>query len=148
VTRPLPPARTARSRRSLALALVLAGGALAAVSACNRPPAQDPEGNAVTALFDVQPEATAAFKTALGQQFPATANADTVEAGLSAEGFECGPDPTDITERACVREVAEGACTLISIVRSAPFLPEGAQVVRACPQGAGTEAGASPGGAR
>jgi hypothetical protein len=138
VTHAQPPLRPALSALA-ALAL------LAALPACSRAPAEDPSGAPVTALFDVQPEASAAFRTSLGQRFGAAASPETVEAGLVADGFECGPDPTESTERACVREVADGGCTLISIVRSAPFLPDGAQVVRACPQGA-AGAGASAGG--
>ena len=125
--RPVP----SRAARAGLLVLV----ALATASACQRealPPARED----IRALFDVQPEATNAFRAELADRYGAAETpSQTVEAALARDGFECGPDPTRPSERACVREAedpTDGLCTLISIVRSEPFLPGTAQIVRAC----------------
>jgi hypothetical protein len=89
-----------------------------------------------TATADVDRRATMALKQNLLNSFPQNSPSTAVETGLSKDGFDCGPNPAAPTERACLKAVREGACEINTIVRTTPYAPEKAQVIRVCEVGA------------
>jgi hypothetical protein len=97
------------------------------------PPTQGPENlpNA-KATVDVDKRATLALKQALVTNYPQNSPSALVEAGLTKDGFTCGPNPAAAGERACLKAVREPACEINTIVRTNPYRPEKAQVINIC----------------
>jgi hypothetical protein len=123
-------------KRPLTMVLVAMTG-LAACSDNKReiqtPSAQGPETLPdTTATADVDRRATLALKQTLVTNFPQNSPSAAVEAGLTKDGFTCGPNPAAPEERACLRAVREPACEINTIVRTSPYRPEKAQVIRIC----------------
>jgi hypothetical protein len=87
------------------------------------------------AVADVDQRATLAFKQALLTNFPEGTPIPDLEAGLTRDGFTCGPNPVAQTERACLQTKREGACEINTIVRSAPYAPDKSQVIKICEVG-------------
>ena len=84
------------------------------------------------AMADVDRRATLALKQNLLTRFPENSASAQVEAGLTKDGYACGPNPTAPSERACLKVVREGVCEVNMIIRSAPYAPEKAQTIRIC----------------
>ncbi len=96
-------------------------------------PAQETkQGEKVVANFDVDKAETEKFKQELVTVFPAGSNGVDVEKSLSEKGYDCGPDPTKTTERACTNAITKDKCVIMSIVRTLPYMPDGAQIIKAC----------------
>jgi hypothetical protein len=93
---------------------------------------------ATKATADVDRRATLALKQALMTSFPEATSTEAVEAGLIKDGFSCGPNPTAPDERACLQSKREGACEINKIIRSQPYLPDKAQVIKICEVGTQT----------
>lgn len=89
-------------------------------------------GEKVVANLDVDMAETEALKTALIAKFPADSATQAVETGLKAEHYDCGADPTQQTERACIKTETKTDCVVMTIVRTLPYTPMGAQVIKAC----------------
>ncbi|KAF0113306.1 MAG: hypothetical protein FD163_262 [Hyphomonadaceae bacterium] len=89
-------------------------------------------GEKVIANLDVDMAETEALKTALIAKFPIETEAQIVETGLMAQNYDCGPDPTKQTERACIKTETKTDCVVMTIVRTLPYTPMGAQVIKAC----------------
>jgi hypothetical protein len=117
--------------------------ALIILSACDT---QKPEGQSqprpvvevtpeTKAIADVDARATLAFKQDLMTQFADSTTTPTLEAGLTKDGFSCGPNPAAKDERACLHTKRDGDCEINKIVRSQPYRPEKAQVIRICDVG-------------
>ena len=87
---------------------------------------------ATKATADVDKRATLALKQVLLTNFPQNSASVVVEAGLTKDGYDCGPNPAATKERACIKAVREGACEINTIIRSTPYLPEKAQVIKIC----------------
>jgi hypothetical protein len=85
-----------------------------------------------TATADVDKRATLALKQDLVTRFPQNSPTAKVEAGLTKDGFDCGPNPMNAEERACLKAERKGPCEENTIVRSKPYLPEKAQFIRIC----------------
>jgi hypothetical protein len=111
-----------------------------AVSGCN---AQKPAGQgapqpvveavpATKATADVDRRATLALKQDLVTKFPQNSSGDRVEKGLTGEGFSCGPNPAAPAERACLKVVRETVCEINTIIRTKPYAPDKAQVIKIC----------------
>jgi hypothetical protein len=126
-------------RLGLALAFGLVG-----VGGCNSQQTKAPSGARpvveispdTTAVADVDPRATLALKQDLLTSFPQNSPSAAVEAGLIKEGYDCTPYPTAPGERACLKVVREAACEINTIVRTTPYAPEKAQVIKICEVGA------------
>ncbi len=84
------------------------------------------------ATADVDARATLALKQVLLTNFPQNSPSALVETGLKKEGYECSPNPAAPSERACLKVVKEGACEINTIIRSTPYAPEKAQIIRIC----------------
>jgi hypothetical protein len=84
------------------------------------------------AVADVDRRATIVLKQDLVTRFPQNSPGSVVENGLSKNGYDCGPNPSAPIERACLKVVREGVCEVNTIVRTAPYAPEKAQVIRIC----------------
>ncbi|MBN8646880.1 MAG: hypothetical protein J0L55_02920 [Caulobacterales bacterium] len=96
-------------------------------------PAQNSQqGEKVVANFDVDKAETEKFKQELVTAFPAGSNGADVEKALSSKGYDCGPDPTKTDERACTNAITKDECVIMSIVRTLPYAPDGAQIIKAC----------------
>jgi hypothetical protein len=93
---------------------------------------------ATKATADVDRRATLALKQALMTSYPEATPTEVVEAGLIKDGFLCSPNPTAQDERACLQSKREGACEINKIIRSQPYLPEKAQVIKICEVGTQT----------
>lgn len=123
--------------RSLSVVFAVAFG-LAGLAACQpTQEAETPEAQVeahpdATATADVDKRATLALKQDLVTRFPQNSPTAKVEAGLTKDGFECGPNPMKPDERACLRAVRKGPCEENTIVRTAPYQPEKAQFIRIC----------------
>ena len=89
-----------------------------------------------TATADVDRRATLALKQNLLNSFPQNSPSAAVEAGLGKDGFDCGANPSAPAERACLKAVREGVCEINTIIRTAPYVPEKAQVIKVCEVGA------------
>ena len=87
---------------------------------------------ATKATADVDRRATLALKQVLMTNFPQNTASEKVETGLRKDGYDCGPNPAATQERACIKAVREGACEINTIIRSTPYLPEKAQVIKIC----------------
>lgn len=87
---------------------------------------------AVSATADVDRRATLTLKQDLVTRFPQNSPSGVVETGLTKDAFDCGPNPAASEERACLKVVREAACEVNSIVRTQPYAPEKAQVIRIC----------------
>jgi hypothetical protein len=90
------------------------------------------KGERVIANLDVDFAATNALKGALISKFPAGSATEVVEEGLKSQSYDCGPDPTMQTERACIKTETKTDCVVMTIVRTMPYAPMGAQVIKAC----------------
>lgn len=84
------------------------------------------------AIADVDTRATLVLKQAIMTSFPEATPTQTVEAGLLKDGYECGPNPTAVTERACLKVQSDGPCEINKIVRSQPYRPDKSQVIKIC----------------
>jgi hypothetical protein len=110
------------------------------LAGCNDPrPAGQSESQPIveaapetTATADVDRRATLALKQSLLTSFPQNSPSAAVEAGLIKEGYACDPNPAAPAERACLKIVRDDACEINTIVRTNPYLPEKAQVIRIC----------------
>jgi hypothetical protein len=91
---------------------------------------------ATKATADVDRRATLALKQDLLARFPQRSVGAAVETVLSKDGFECGPNPTAPAERACLKVVRSGVCEVNTIIRTTPYLPDKAQVIKICETGA------------
>jgi hypothetical protein len=91
---------------------------------------------ATKATADVDRRATLALKQSLMTNFPKNSSSLDVEAALLKDGYECGSNPAAPRERACLKAVREGVCEINTIVRSTPYAPEKAQVIKICEVGA------------
>jgi hypothetical protein len=119
--------------------LILISG-LICLSACGNPkPAGQSAAKPVvevtpetTATADVDRRATMALKQNLLNSFPQNSSGTIVETGLLKDGFDCGPNPAAPTERACLKAVREGTCEINTIVRTTPYAPDKAQVIKVC----------------
>ena len=125
-------------RKHLVLGLIL-GLSLAGLGGCNptkeAPAAAEAQVEArpdATATADVDKRATLALKQDLVTRFPQNSPTAKVEAGLIKDGFVCGPNPMKTDERACLKAVRVDACEENTIVRSQPYQPEKAQLIRIC----------------
>jgi hypothetical protein len=126
-------------RLGLALAVGLVG-----VGGCHNQQTKAPSGARpvveispdTTAVADVDPRATLALKQDLVTRFPQNSPSAVVEAGLVKEGYDCTPNPAARSERACLKVAREGGCEINTIVRSSPYAPEKAQVIKICEVGA------------
>lgn len=87
---------------------------------------------AATATADVDRRATLALKQALLTSYPQSSQSGAVEASLAKDGFECGPNPSAPAERACLKAVREGVCEINTVIRTRPYAPEKAQVIKIC----------------
>ncbi len=87
---------------------------------------------ATKATVDVDRRATLVLKQELVTRFPQNSASATVEAALVKDGYACGQNPTAPAERACLKTNREGRCEVNIIVRSTPYLPEKAQIIRIC----------------
>jgi predicted flavoprotein YhiN len=85
-----------------------------------------------SAVADVDRRATLALKQSLMNKFSADAPTGIVEVILDEDGFDCGPNPTAPSERACLKAVREGLCEINTIVRTAPYDADKAQVIKVC----------------
>jgi hypothetical protein len=94
---------------------------------------------ATKATADVDRRATLAFKQNLMTNYPQGTLGPALEAGLTRDGFTCGPNPSAQNERACLQTRREGTCEINMIVRSAPYAPDKSQVIKICELG--TQAG-------
>lgn len=90
------------------------------------------KGERVTANLDVDPIATEKFRADLIKEFPTDTPTENIEKALSAKKYDCGPDPVSPNERACTNAETQDKCMLLSIVRTLPYKPEGAQIIKAC----------------
>jgi hypothetical protein len=91
---------------------------------------------ATKATADVDRRATLALKQDLLTRFPQKSLGAAVETTLSEDGFACGPNPTAPTERACLKVVRSGVCEVNTIIRTTPYTPDKAQVIKICETGA------------
>jgi hypothetical protein len=87
---------------------------------------------AVSATADVDRRATLALKQDLVTRFPQNSDGGLVEAGLVEDGFTCNPYPEAPSERACLKAVRVANCEINTIVRTKPYAPEKAQVIKIC----------------
>jgi hypothetical protein len=87
---------------------------------------------ATTATADVDTRATLALKQAIMTRFPASSDSAAVEAALLRDGFTCSDNPTAPGERACLRAKRDGTCEINSIIRTQPYVPDKAQVIKIC----------------
>jgi hypothetical protein len=90
---------------------------------------------ATKATADVDRRATLVLKQELLARFPQSSVGTAVEAVLIKDGFECGPNPTAPAERACLKVVRSGVCEVNTIVRTTPYAPDKAQVIKICENG-------------
>jgi hypothetical protein len=128
------------------LAFVFGLGMLSGLSACSD---QKPSGQTVAkpvvevmpaakATADVDRRATLALKQNLMTLYPQKSPTADVEFGLINDGFECGANPSAPVERACLKAMRQGTCEINTIVRTKPYAPEKAQVIKICEIGAVT----------
>lgn len=122
--------------------IALAIGLVLGITSCDKLPiaakqsqiGEEPPkaGEKVIANLDVDISATEVLKTALIAKFPAESATQLVETGLKAQNYDCGADPTQQTERACIKTETKTDCVVMTIVRTLPYSPMGAQVIKAC----------------
>jgi hypothetical protein len=113
------------------------------VGACNGEKTQGRSGPtpvvealpATKATVDVDARATLALKQAIMTRFPASSQGAAVEAALVRDGFECSQNPSAPTERACLQAKRDGKCEINTIIRTLPYAPEKAQVIKICEVG-------------
>ncbi len=113
---------------------------LCLLSACEKPAPKEKidnidapkKGERVTTNLDVDIEASAAFREELKKEFPLDTPSLDIEKALLAKKFDCGPDPTSPNERACTNAETKDKCMMLSIVRTLPYTPDGAQIIKAC----------------
>lgn len=114
--------------------------AVLSVAACNQA-AEQPETAPVSAMFDTDFPATQSWRAQLIKDIGANATTEAAEAALSAQGMECGTDPSTPHERACTSEgphnaadnaTEMGDCKQLRIVRTQPWQVQSAQVIIAC----------------
>jgi hypothetical protein len=87
---------------------------------------------ATKATADVDVRATSALKQDIMTRFSANSSGAVVEEALVRDGFSCTPNPTAPTERACLLVKREGVCEINTIIRTLPYAPEKAQVIKIC----------------
>lgn len=128
------------------LAIVLGLVGLFGLSACGD---QKPSGQTVAkpvvevmpatkATADVDRRATMALKQNLMTLYPQNSPTADVEIGLIQDGFECDVNPSAPVERACLKTMRQSACEVNTIIRTKPYAPDKAQVIKICE--VGTEA--------
>jgi hypothetical protein len=84
------------------------------------------------AIADVDARSTLALKQDLLTNFPYNSAGSVVETGLRAKGYTCDVNPVANGERACLKVVRESVCETNFIVRTLPYLPDKAQVIKIC----------------
>lgn len=90
------------------------------------------ESERVTANLDVDIAATETFRSELLKSYPLGTPSETIEKDLSSKKYDCGPDPIKLDERACTNTETKDKCMIMSIVRTNPYTPDGAQIIKAC----------------
>ncbi len=110
-----------------------------ALVSCNQKPVEKLDNAAeikknerVTAHLDVDPIATEKYRTDLKAKFPMDTPSEAIEKELTAQDYQCGEDPMDKTIRACTKAEPKDKCIEMSIVRTLPYSPDGAQIIKAC----------------
>lgn len=82
--------------------------------------------------FDVDIERTEALKKSLLDKYPPTLETEAIEGFLKTEEYECRIDPTNKEERACDKVEDSAGCILMTVVKTKPYTPEKAQVIKVC----------------
>jgi hypothetical protein len=95
-------------------------------------PAPEPEFTQPTDLLDVDKAATEAFRNDIKQRFTGVKDTKTIEDYFTSQGFDCSKDPTSPADRACIKVDNKGKCSIMSIIRTQPFTPDGAQIIKGC----------------
>lgn len=90
------------------------------------------KGEKVVKNFDVDHMASDNFKAEMKAKFAPDSTTDIVESGLKSKGFECRVDPSNKNERGCDKMETKDTCIYMSVVKTLPFNPEGAQVIKVC----------------
>lgn len=87
-----------------------------------------------TSMLDMDKAATDAFRNDIKARFPSNRPTREIEDYFKSIGFECSSDPTSPTDRACTKidNKTSTSCTIMTIIRTQPFTPDGAQVIRGC----------------
>lgn len=119
--------------------ILLIGLSIFAFSGCNpksdakvENPPELKQGERVTAHLDVDVAATEKYRADLKAKFPPETSSELIEKELSAQDYQCGEDPIDKTNRACTKAEPKDKCIEMSIVRTLPYTPDGAQIIKAC----------------
>lgn len=95
-------------------------------------PAPEPAAEQPTDLLDVDKGATDAFRKDIKARFNGVNDIKAIEDYFTSQGFDCSKDPTSPGDRACIKVDTKGTCSLISIIRTQPFTPDGAQIIKGC----------------
>lgn len=90
------------------------------------------KGEKTIANFDVDVAATDKYRADLKAKFPLETPPENIEKELLAQNYQCGEDPFDTAIRACTNAVPKDKCIEMSIVRTNPYTPDGAQIIKAC----------------
>ena len=93
------------------------------------------QGEKVIKNFDVDSVATEALKTEINAKFKSTATTEEVETALKTQSYECRIDPTNKNERGCDKMETKDNCIVMSVIKTLPFTPSGAQVIKVCDVG-------------
>lgn len=128
-----------KMHKPLALALMISVSLFAAcdkigITKQSTPLAEDVKkaDEKVVKNFDVDHLASDSFKTEVKKMFAPSTTTDLVEAGLKAKGFECRIDPSSKDERGCDKVEIRNGCIYMSVVKTLPFNPDGAQIIKVC----------------
>ena len=85
--------------------------------------------------FDVDHLASDNLRSEIKTLFKADSTSDLVETGLKSKGFECRIDPSNKNERGCDKMETRDGCIYMSVVKTLPFNPDGAQIIKVCDVG-------------
>ena len=91
-----------------------------------------PEEQKPKAFLDVDKTATEQFRKEITARFPNPTPSANIEAYFKTVGFECSQDPTSASDRACTKIEDKDNCMIMSIIRTEPFTPDGAQIIKGC----------------
>lgn len=72
------------------------------------------------------------FKSYIFNTLGNTASGPNVERMLKGEGFDCGLDPNNKIDNACIKVVTAEDCTTISYIKTNPYMIDSAQVIKTC----------------
>lgn len=89
-------------------------------------------GEKVTKNFDLDIDATQTLQAEIKSKFAANATTPEVETALKAMSYECRIDPTHPQERGCDKMETKDTCIVMSVIKTLPFVPDGAQVIKVC----------------